>query len=415
MFRVGSLLCVRTSGLSSSIISAIRRFGNRIHYIKRYMKFTVQGKEFLNQLNASAKVLNSRNTIAILDNFLLNLDGDRLSITASDSENVLTSSMEVFEAEGEGQIAINAKKLLEMIKEIANQPITIEVQKDFMIKISYQNGEFKLMGVDPAPYPLPPTPAESRTLKVPAAVISRGLSMTLFAADLKANNPTMAGILWDCFDDKLVMVGTNGQKLVRYTATSFAPGMTLQFILHMKTCGVINSLISDDAEEAEIRLSDKSAVFSFGSYTFSCLFMKGRYAPYSRVIPTSNPYRIVVDRQNLLSAVKRVAISASDDSNPSSPSNTSRRIRFDFSPSSIALSAQDIDHGVSGSEKVMCDYEGPDFSIGLTADASQEVLANIPCENVVLELSGPARPMLFVPFEQKEGEDVTMLLMPFMV
>lgn len=371
------------------------------------MKFTVQGKDFLTQLNASAKVLNSKNTIGILDNFLIRLQGDRLSITASDSENVMTSSLEAFETEGEGCFAVPAKRLIEMMKEIANQPINFSVSENFLVNVKYQNGNFSFMGVDPAPFPLPASlEADASRIEIPAAVVKAGLGKTMFAVSTDTVRPVMTGIYWDFYADKIIFVSSDTHKLVRYENTTFAPGRELSFVLHSKTAGVVNSLLSDDAEMVDVQLDSKSAIFKFGNYELNCRFLKGKFPQYDRVIPRDNPYEIVVDRQSLISAVRRVGIFAS---------KSSMLVRFGVDDMGIKLSTQDLDYSLQASETVACDYNGTPLSIGFRTDYTTEVLTNLDDDTVVIKVSDSARPALFVPQKDKEGESVIMLQMPVQV
>ncbi len=370
------------------------------------MKFTVQGKEFLNQLNASAKVLNSKNTLGILDNFLIRLEDDSLYITASDTENVMTSRLEAFDAEGGGKFAVPAKRLMEMIKEIANQPIKFEVNENNLITVEYQNGKFSLMGIDPAPFPLPGGLDEyAREIKMPAEVIKAGLGNTMFAVSSDTVRPIMTGIYWDFFEDKIIFVSSDTHKLVRYENTTYQPGDEFSFVLHSKTAGVVNSLLADDGL-VDIKLDGKSAIFKFGDYELNCRFLKGRFPMYDRVIPKDNPYEIVVDRQTLISAVRRVGIFADKDT---------KLMKFSIDETGIRLSAQDLNYSLQADERILCEYNGVPLSIGFRTDYTMEVLSNLNDDTVVIKVSDSARPALFLPQKDKEGENIVMLQMPLQV
>lgn len=371
------------------------------------MKFTVQGKDFLAQLNASAKVLNAKNTIGILDNFLIELKGNELQITASDSENVMTSVVEAFDTEGEGRFCVPAKRLLEMMKEISNQPINFSISDNYLVNVEYLNGKFNFMGVDPSPYPLPaPLEADAVTIEIPGNVISAGLGKTMFAVSTVSVRPVMTGILWDFFDDKIIFVSSDTHKLVRYENRTFAPGRTFNFVLYSKTASVVNSLLGSDAGMVKLSLDSKSAIFKFERYKLSCRFLKGKYPMYDRVIPQDNPYEIVVDREALIAAVRRVGIFAS---------KASMLVRFAVDDTGIRLSTQDLDYSLQADEKVNCDYNGTPLSIGFRTDYTTEVLNNLSDDTVVIKVSDSARPALFVPQQDKEGESVVMLQMPVQV
>lgn len=371
------------------------------------MKFTVQGKDFLNQINASAKVLNAKNTIGILDNFLIELLGNQLKITASDTENVMTSVVEAFDTEGEGRFCVPAKRLLEMMKEISNQPIKFNVGPNYLVDVEYLNGKFNFMGVDPAPYPMPaPLAADAVQIEIPGNVIAAGLGKTMFAVSSESVRPVMTGILWDFFEDKMIFVSSDTHKLVRYENTTFAPGREFQFVLHSKTAGVVSSLLGAEPGLVELSLDANSAIFKFDRYQLNCRFLKGKYPQYDRVIPKDNPYEIVVDRASLSAAVRRVGIFAS---------KASMLVRFGVDDAGIKLSTQDLDYSLQADESVACDYNGSPMSIGFRTDYTLEVLNNLSDDTVVMKVSDSARPALFVPQKDLEGESVVMLQMPVQV
>lgn len=373
----------------------------------RNMKFTVQGKEFLNKLNSTAKVLNAKNTISMLDNFLLSLEEGTLTIVGSDTENVMTSRLEVFDPEGSGKVAVPAKRLIEIVKEISDQPVEFEVHDDFRIEVSYLNGDFNLMGVDPSAWPAVPALEDGAVeITVPAGVVAKGLANTLYAVATESIRPVMTGVYWDIFEDKMVFVSSDTHKLVRYTNKSFKPGQRLDFILHSKTSGIINSLLTSADNDVTIRLDSKSATFSFGSFELRCRFLKGKFPNYDRVIPNDNPYEIIVDRQSLLSGVRRVAIFAS---------KSSGLVRFGVGEGAIQLSTQDLDYSVNAKEKVACNYNGRPCTLGFKSEYTIEILNNIAGDSVSIKFSDPARPTLFLPLEQQENEELVVLQMPLQV
>ncbi len=370
------------------------------------MKFTVHGKALLTLLQAVGKVLNSKNTIAILDNFLFRLEGERLYATGSDSENVITAWIDVVESEGEGSICMPAKRLLEVMKEISNQPVTFEVGDNLVVDISYLNGSFKFMGVDASIYPAPHRQDDDAArLEIPAEIVRKGITYTIFGCATDPLKGIYCGIWWDLFEDHIVFVSSDTQKLVRYQNDTYAPGVTMKFALHSKTASVLNSLLNADTGNVEVDYDGKSAIFTFDNFTFSCRFLKGKFPNYDRVIVKDNPYEIVVDRQALLLGVRRVSLFSSD----------SRLVRYAFSTDIVSLTSQDLDYSLSAAEKVPCQYSGTPITIGLDSNDMMILLSNIPSEEVRLQLSDPARPVLLLPEEKREGESLKMILLPLVV
>ncbi|MDE7160742.1 MAG: DNA polymerase III subunit beta [Muribaculaceae bacterium] len=371
------------------------------------MKFNVPGKAFYQQLTAVSKVLNAKNALSILDNFLLSVEGNTLTITGSDAENVMSASLEVMDSDADGRVALPAKRLLEVVKEISNQPLTLTVdEKSFKVDINYLSGEFTFMGVDPAEFPVTPPQAADTTLNVPAAVVTAGLENTLFAVSTEQIRPIMTGICWDVHPEDITFVSSDTHKLVRYVNSTFKPGSEVKFILPSKPAAILKGLIDKEEGDISVRMDSKSAEFAFGPYTLNCRFIKGNYPNYNRVIPQDNPFTVTVDRQGLLSAVRRVSLFAS---------KASSLVRFNIGDEGIGLASQDLDYSTQASERVMCGYEGNPMTIGFNAQYMMEVLGNLKGDTIIIRLSDPARPGLFVPAEQNEGEDVVMLQMPMQV
>ena len=372
------------------------------------MKFNVSGKDLQTQLQAVSKVINSKNALSILDNFLLKLEGNTLSITGGDQENVMTATMEVIDPEGEGEIAILAKRLLEVIKEINNQPLRFDIDLDTKeIKLTFNNGQFLFMGVDAAEYPRTKDREENALdFSLPGSVLVGGIEGTLFAVSTDPIRPIMTGIYFDIEPEKLTFVSSDTHKLVKYQDTTAQPGVEDTFILPAKAANVLKSLVSKEEDTVKIIHESKSATFVFGPYSLSTRLIKGVYPNYKRVFPKDNPYRLVVGREDMLNAVRRVALFASKASN---------LIKFAIDPMKVQMGARDLDYCTSAEESVDCDYQGDPMMIGFNSTYMIEVLSNIKGDDVQIDLADPARPGLFSPLEKQEGVEVVMLQMPMQV
>ena len=372
------------------------------------MKFNVHGKTLQQQLSAVSKVVNAKNALSILDNFLLEVKDDTLFITGSDQETVMTASLEITNQGLDGKIAINAKRLMEVVKEVANFPLTFEIEETTgSVDLIFPGGHFTFMGVDAAEYPQSfETDDLSIEMKIPAEVIQRGLDFTLFAISTETIRPMMTGVYWDFHEGDITFVGSDTHKLVRYINTSYAPNRETSFILPGKPAGILRSLIGKDTDFVNIRKDEKSAIFSFGDFRLGCRFVKGNYPNYNRVIPQDNPNELTVDRMALVSAMRRVSLFAS---------KASSLVKMSMDENAVVLQSQDLDYSTKADERVSCSYEGSPLSIGFNSVYMLEVLNNLPGESIVVKLSDPGRPGLFLPFEQKENENVVMLQMPMQV
>lgn len=372
------------------------------------MKFNVEGKAFQQQLQAVSKVISSKNTIKILDNFLLKIEGDRLSITGSDSENILTAIVPVMDSEGDGAIAVPAKRLLEITKEIDNQPLQFYINDETKeIDLRFLNGHFNFMGVDANDYPLGrELPADCNVLQLPAKVVLNGLDNTWFAVSTETSRPVMTGIYWDIHEEDVTFVSSDTHKLVKYVNREKAPQMTASFIVPGKTANILRNLVSKEDAEVRITFDQKGGMFEFGDFFLYSVFINGNYPNYNRVIPTENPFSLVIDRQSLISALRRVNLFAP---------KSSSLVVFNLQPGDVMLSAQDLDYGTSADERLTCEYDGNSMVVGFNGVFMVEILSNMKDDNVLLRLSDPARPGLYSGLEPKENEELVTIQMPMQV
>lgn len=372
------------------------------------MKFNVAGKTFQQHLQAVSKVINAKNTLSILDNFLLRVEGDSLTIIGADSENLMRATMAVSDSDGDGAIALPAKMLLEITKEISNQPISFDVNEETLdIKVDFESGQFNFTGIraDEFPDKLPDM-AEAVQISVPAEMVKKGIDNTLYSVSTETIRPIMTGIFWDIHEEDITFVASDTHKLVKYVNSLAAPQQTASFIMPSKPAGIIRNVLGKEDENVVITMDAKSATFEFGPYMISCRFIKGNYPNYNRVIPQQNPFKLQIDRQSLLLAIRRVAIFANKASN---------LVKFTIDNDRVLLEAQDLDYQTQARETVACSYEGNKLTIGFSATYTIEILSNINCDEVEVLLSDPARPGLFKPLVQAEKEELVIVQMPLQV
>ena len=371
------------------------------------MKFNIQSKLFFTHLQAVSKVVNSKNTISILNNFLFNLSGNTLVITASDQETTLTTHVEVTNAEGSGKFAAGVKELLDMLKELPDQGLTVDINdQNLAINITYMNGEFNFIGMNGNEFPVK-TPSEdsAKVLTLPVEKVTRGIQQTVFAVGTESLRPMMMGIFWDIKPDEIAFVSTDTHKLVRFRELGLETGMEQSFILPTKPATILASILDKQEGDVKITIDSKSATFESADYTLSCRFVNGRYPNYNSVIPQDNQFTLTIDRMTMLAAIKRVSVTASPGG----------LVKFDLKENQIHLSTQDIDFSKSSEEVVACDYTGAEMLIGFNDENIIDVLNNIDNDMITVELMDPSRAGIFKPAEQRENEDLLVLLMPMMV
>lgn len=372
------------------------------------MRFTVSSTALSSKLNALAKVINSKNSLPILADFLFDIQDNVLYLTASDSENVINTQMELTESDANGRFAINNHDLLEAIKGFSEQPITFDVNlQDNIAKISYQNGLFSLPVENADEYPQSQPITEGiNTIVMPSDVLADNINRSLFATAQDELRPVMNGIYFDLTPEHLAVVASDGHKLVRNKVFTVQSEQPASFILPKKPAGLLKNLLQKDGGDVEIKFNERNAEINYGDGRLSCRLIEGRYPNYNSVIPQNNTNTLTVDRLALLAALRRVQPFANDSSN---------LIRFHVEGSTLQLDAEDFDFSKTATERMICDYNGQPMSIGFKGSAFIEILTNFDCEEVIIQLADPSRAGLVIPSEQPEGQDVLMLMMPMLL
>lgn len=374
------------------------------------MKFVVSSTELLSHLNAISKVISSKNTLPILDNYLFQLEDNRLTITASDLESTLITSLNLDNTEGNGDVAIPAKLLNDTLKEFPEQPLTFQINGDTSaIDIYSENGKFSIVGQNGEDFPeLPALKEEAMaTIEVNHDVLLNGISKTLFATADDELRPVMNGIFIELGNDDLTFVASDAHKLVRYKRSDAKAEVESSFILPKKPAALLKNLLPKEEFDVKLQFDDKNAFFTLSNYKLICRLVEGNYPSYNSVIPNNNANKMIVDRLELFNTVKRVSVFANQASN---------LVKLHIDDNQLVVSAQDIDFSISAVERLKCQYEGDEIEIGFKSTFLLEILANLSSADVKVELSDPTRAGLLLPAEKDfDEEDVLMLLMPMMI
>ena len=372
------------------------------------MRFLVSSTTLFSHLQAISRVINSKNSLPILDCILIELNDGTITMTASDSETTLSTSIEVSEYEGEGRFAISSKTILEALKENPEQPLNFNINTETMeITVKYPNGKYSMMAQNGDEYPLPKQMgSEVVNLTMAADVMLTGINRCIFATADDELRPVMNGIYFDINQQDVTLVSSDGHKLVRNKSFASTGNEKAAFILPKKPSNLLKNLLPKEQGDVQICFDDKNAMFTMENYQMTCRLIEGRYPNYSSVIPQNNPHKAVVDRAIFISALKRVSVFSSQ---------ASSLIKLSLKENNMTISAQDIDFSTSAEETLICQYDGKDMSIGFKSSFLIDILNNISSQNVIIELADPSRAGLIVPEEQEENEDLLMLLMPMML
>lgn len=372
------------------------------------MKFNVSSKALYNATSAVSKVINSKNALAILDNFLITLRGDELTITGSDQENALTARLTVENARGEGSVCFGARRLVELLKEIPEQGVSVDINDDSLeMQLTYLSGHYSFVGTPADQYPqfTPETSGEPVSFSVATEQMIAGLDNTMFAVSTDEYRIIMQGVLLDIAPDSITFVATDTRKLVRYIDRRTAPGVTGHCVIPSKPANIIKNVFAKE-ETLNITMNARSARIESDRFCFECTFLNGNYPDYNRVIPRNNPNVLTVDRTALLNAVRRVGIFVEVDGGLE---------KFRITSENILIKSNDPGLCTSAREQVPCSYTGSDLTIGFNASYITEILNTLKGDDVIVNLGDAGRPGVFRPGTEPENTELLMLLMPMTV
>ncbi|MBB6610451.1 DNA polymerase III subunit beta [Pontibacter sp. Tf4] len=370
------------------------------------MKFIVSSSALLKQLASINGVVTNNPVVPILENFLFEISDSTLTITASDLETSMITELPV-EAKESGRIAAPARILLDTLKNLPDQPVTFTIDEEtYTIEISSSNGRYKLSGENATDFPRVPVVKGGNAIEIPSNVLARAINKTIFAVSNDELRPAMTGIFVQLRSDNVTFVATDGHRLLRYRRTDIATSQEASLIIPRKAFTLLKSTLPSEATSVRVEFNNSNAFFSFDNIRMICRLIDERYPDYENVIPVQNPNKLIIERQALLSSVKRISIYSN---------KTTHQIRLKLSGSELQVSAEDLDFSNEANERLACQYDGEDMEIGFNAKFLIEMLNNIDSDEITFELSTPNRAGLLMPLANEDNENVLMLVMPVML
>ena len=370
------------------------------------MKFIVSSTYLLKQLQVLGGVINTSNTLPILDNFLFDLKKKQLVVSASDLETTMSTVLEV-DADTEGLIAIPARLLLDTLKTFPEQPLTFVVSDNNTVEISSSHGKYSLAYADGNEFPKAVELTNPSATTIMGDILANAISKTIFAAGNDDLRPVMSGVFFQFSPENLTFVSTDAHKLVKYQRTDISASEVAEFIMPKKPLNLLKGILAGSETEVKIEYNESNAKFSFDNSELICRLIDGKYPNYEAVIPRENPNKLSISRGQFLSSVRRVAIFSN---------KTTHQIRLKIAGAELNISAEDIDYSNKAEERLSCSYQGDDMQIGFNSRFLLEMLNNLSSDEVSLEMSLPNRAGILTPSDGlDEGEQVTMLVMPVML
>jgi DNA polymerase-3 subunit beta len=369
------------------------------------MKFIVSSSQLLKQLQHIAGVINANTVLPILEDFLFEVEGGKLTVVATDLETVMRVQLTV-EAKDKGKVCIPAKILIDSLKNIPDQPLTFNIDKNFAVEITSDNGKYKVMGENPDNFPKEPAADDTTGFTMPSGALITAINKTLFAVSNDDLRPAMTGVFFELNKDAVQFVATDAHRLVRYKRTDVKSPKSDSFIVPRKPLNLLKSALPDNDDEITINYNNNHLFIKHGTTQMSCRLIDARFPDYKVVIPTDNPYKLLVEKNTFQSGLRRVSVFSNKSTN---------QVALNISGSELQLAAQDVDFSFEGNERMKCQYDGEDITIAFNARFLIEMLNATDSNEVKIELSTPTKAGILKPIEQEEGEDLLMLVMPLML
>ncbi len=369
------------------------------------MKFIVSSSALLKQLQQISGVINANTVLPILEDFLFEVEKSRLTVVATDLETVMKVQLDV-EAKDAGRVCIPAKILLDSLKNIADQPLTFSIDKNFAIEITSDNGKYKVMGENPDNFPKEPVADDTSSFTISSSALVTAINKTLFAVSNDDLRPAMTGVYFEMDKKSLQFVATDAHRLVRYKRKDVSCPKSESLIVPKKPLNLLKSAMPDNNDELTVSFNNNHLFVKHGTTQLSCRLIDARFPDYKVVIPADNPYKLVVNKNDFQSALRRVSIFSNKSTN---------QVVLNISGSELQLAAQDVDFSFEGNERMKCQYNGEDLQIAFNAKFLIEMLHATESDEVTVELSTPTKAGIIKPSEQEDGEELLMLVMPLML
>lgn len=367
------------------------------------MKFNASSSELVKALSAVSGAVPNKATLPILETILFESEDGQLRLTATDLEISIIECMKA-DIDQDGAVAIPAHRLIETLRQLPDIPVSFEVDDKFNIKFRTDKGTYKLVGEDPDEFPEVPNLNKEQPLETTKDIILNAINKTLFAVSDDDLRPAMMGVLFDIGPDESKFVATDGHRLVRYIKSDLTADAEMQFIVPEKALNLVQKALHDD--DCDMTVTEGHVRFKSGNTIVITRLINEQYPNYDSVIPRDNDKSLIINKEQMLATVKRVAIFSS---------STTRQIRIQLHKDKMTIRAEDIDMSSEAKETIACEYDNEEMEIGFNAKYLADVLSNVDDEDVHFEFSTPNRAGIVKASEEEENEQMLMLVMPVML
>jgi DNA polymerase-3 subunit beta len=369
------------------------------------MKFIASSSALLKQLQHISGVINTNTVLPILEDYLFEVEKNKLTVVATDLETVMRVQLDI-EAKDSGKVCIPARILMDSLKNISDQPLTFNIDKNFAIEITSDNGKYKVMGENPDNFPKEPAADDTTSFTMTSSALLTAINKTLFAVSNDDLRPAMTGVFFELDKKGIQFVATDAHRLVRYKRTDASSPKNDSFIVPRKPLNLLKAALPDNNDEITLSYNGNHLFVKHGTTQMSCRLIDARFPDYKVVIPTDNPYKLTVNRNDFQGALRRVSVFSNKSTN---------QVALMIAGSELELKAQDVDFSFEGDERMKCQYDGEDLTIAFNARFLIEMLNATDSDEIKIELSTPTKAGIMKPTDQDDGEELLMLVMPLML
>lgn len=372
------------------------------------MKFTIESQIITAMLTDIAKAVPAKPTLPILSNVLVEVSGELVRLTATDSEIALRGIVkpDTIEAADGSSTTVPAKLLLDLLKTLPGGPVTFELQPvENSIKILWKNGESALPVFDPSEFVNIAVPEKDKehTFDTTTDTLSKAIAKTLFAIGTDDIRPVLKGLLFDIKSGETNIVASDASKLVIYKLKTPDVREDASFILPGRSAAILKGTLPKE-QPIKVVFDDKNARFAFGAMELTTRLVVGKYPAYHTIIPTKNENILVTDRSEIIGILRRMCVVADKHATI---------IKADMAFNSVCLSAEDLGLATKGSEKLECDYDGTEMKVGVKGPTLIDILSNIEADSIEIRLASPSKAILIQPAEGERNDEPYMgIVMP---
>jgi len=370
------------------------------------MKFIVSSSALLKQISAINGVITTNPVVPILENFLFEIQDGLLTITASDLQTSMITEIDVESSEN-GNIAVPARILLDTLKNLPEQPVTLTIDEEtYSIEISSDNGRYKLAGENATDFPKVQEVDNPDTVDISADVLATAINHTIYATSNDELRPAMGGVYVNFDETNTTFVATDGNRLIRYRRVDVASDSGTGIIIPRKALMLLKNCLPTENVNVAVEFNMSNAYFKFNHIKMICRLVDERFPDYENVIPAQNDIKMTINRQEFMSSLRRISIYAN---------KTTHQVRLKISGSELQIFAEDLDFSNEANEILACEHQGEDIEIGFNAKFLVEMLNNLSSKEVSIDMSAPNKAGLLFPSDMDENEDILLLVMPVML